>query len=56
MSYILHPSPSLKKSGQELKQSGFLIARADTEAMGWGWGAAYWLVPQELLTLLSHTT
>ena len=40
-----------KQSGQELKQGGNLEAGADAEAME---GAAYWLAPHSLLSLLSY--
>jgi hypothetical protein len=42
-----------RKSRQELKQSSDLEAGPDAEAME---GAAYWLAPHGLLSLLSYRT
>jgi len=42
-----------RKSGQELKQDKGLQAGADAETMG---GAAYWLVFDDSLNLLSYRT
>ena len=42
-----------RKSGQELKQGRSLESGADAEAME---GAAYWLVPCDLLSLISYST
>jgi hypothetical protein len=42
-----------RKSGQELKQDRNLEAEADAEAME---GAAYWLTPHDLFSLLSYRT
>ena len=42
-----------RKSGQELTQGRNLEAGADAEAME---GAAYWLAPHDLLSLLSNST
>ena len=48
-----HHSPSLKELGQELTQGRNLEVGADAEAME---GAAYWLAPHGLFSLLSYRT
>jgi hypothetical protein len=52
LAYSSCQSPSLKKSGQELKQGRNLEAEADAEAME---GAAYWFAPG-WFSLLSFRT
>jgi hypothetical protein len=51
LTLLYHSVHQQSQSGQELKHKRNLEAGADAEAME---GAAYWLVPHDLLSLLSY--